>query len=605
MLYSNEVYLVNSSYGRVVDSDVLTLNEIDIESSLLEFNDRIHRDRVEGFRDRIFKLIDVALVYKHNDLNLLLERYDGLKVICRVSDVLFTDTRLVTITYNDGYNISVPRVDGSDSTYINYCVDEYDVASSLEGNSNDTTISNTIFDLLRTANITKGFVDKTDTREFEFRNRFFLNTDSLGKVMAYLDNCDIQSNRISYSSCHFCETTVTSGKNTSIKDCGEIYVCNPCYTTVEVTCDCCYSTIKLANRINTKTANGYASKVFQENEIDRVCSDCYELAINFCSRCRCVDMIDIDELREVEFKKNRLLNYYNNAKYRTIFSKRYCPSCADMTLNTYLTTPFNYRPLPREFTTKSDYSRFVGIESEVITESGSASDYVDEDRTIPKFFTVVEDGSLNEGGVEFVTTMPIIGDNVNIALDSLQEAIEDEWNTVDSSCGLHIHMNALDMGFVEIKSLLMIMSRIQYKLYESIPECRRDTSYAKEIDLSPLAISRIGSLSELVDSYYSMAETRISDQKYNDARYIGTNIHSRFYLGSIEFRYHEGVASSKPIKDWILFLNSIMTASKDLSSRPKLYSKIINSKFQSIDIIREVCGVSGADYIESKIDNNK
>jgi len=605
MLYSNEVYLVNSSYGRVVDSNVLTLNEIDIESSLLEFNDRIHRDRVEGFRDRIFKLIDVALVYKHNDLNLLLERYDGLKVICRVSDVLFTDTRLVTITYNDGYNVSVPRVDGSDSTYINFCVDEYDVASSLEGNSNDTTISNTIFDLLRTANITKGFVDKTDTREFEFRNRFFLDTDSLGKVMAYLDNCDIQTNRVTYNSCHFCECTVTSGKNTSIKDCGEVYVCNPCYTTVEVTCDCCYATIKLANRINTKTANGYASKVFQENELDKVCSDCYELAINFCSRCRCVDMVDIDELRGVEFQKTYLLNYYNDAKYRTIFSKRYCPSCADMTLNTYLTTPFNYRPLPREFTTKSDYNRFVGIESEVITESGSASDYVDEDRTIPKFFSVVEDGSLNEGGVEFVTTMPIIGDNVNIALDSLQEANEDEWNTVDSSCGLHIHMNALDMGFVEIKSLLMIMSRIQYKLYESIPECRRDTSYAKEIDLSPLAISRIGSLSELVDSYYSMAETRISDQKYNDARYIGTNIHSRFYLGSIEFRYHEGVASSKPIKDWILFLNSIMTASKDLSSRPKLYSKIINSKFQPIDIIREKCGVSGADYIESKIDNNK
>ena len=48
-----------------------------------------------------------------------------------------------------------------------------------------------------------------------------------------------------------------------------------------------------------------------------------------------------------------------------------------------------------------------------------------------------------------------------------------------------------------------------------------------------------------------------------------------------------------------------MTASKDLSNRPKLYNKIVNSKFQPIDIIREICGVGGADYIESKIDNNK
>ena len=34
-------------------------------------------------------------------------------------------------------------------------------------------------------------------------------------------------------------------------------------------------------------------------------------------------------------------------------------------------------------------------------------------------------------------------------------------------------------------------------------------------------------------------------------------------------------------------------------------NKIVNSKFQPIDIIREICGVGGADYIESKIDNNK
>lgn len=150
----------------------------------------------------------------------------------------------------------------------------------------------------------------------------------------------------------------------------------------------------------------------------------------------------------------------------------------------------------------------------------------------------------------------------------------------------------------------MIMTRIQYLLYESIPESRRETSYAREITMPINTISKIKSLSQLVDYYYSMADTDISDSKYNDARYIGTNIHARFYLGSIEFRYHEGTIKSKPIRDWILFLNKIMSTSKNLHNDNKLYSKILDYKSQPIDIIRDVAGVSGVDYIESKIDTN-
>jgi hypothetical protein len=165
-------------------------------------------------------------------------------------------------------------------------------------------------------------------------------------------------------------------------------------------------------------------------------------------------------------------------------------------------------------------------------------------------------------------------------------------------------MNALDMGFREIKSLLMIMSRIQNVIYDSIPSHRRDTSYAKVITMNPREIAKIDTLGHLITSYYGMADTIISDNKYNDARYIGTNIHARFYLGSIEFRYHEGTIRSNHIKEWIMFLNKIMSSSKSLYSNPKLYKKIIDTKFSALDIIRDITGISGAEYIESKIDNN-
>jgi hypothetical protein len=47
-----------------------------------------------------------------------------------------------------------------------------------------------------------------------------------------------------------------------------------------------------------------------------------------------------------------------------------------------------------------------------------------------------------------------------------------------------------------------------------------------------------------------------------------------------------------------------MSSSKSLYSNPKLYRKIIDTKLSALDIVRDITGISGAEYIESKIDNN-
>jgi hypothetical protein len=75
-------------------------------------------------------------------------------------------------------------------------------------------------------------------------------------------------------------------------------------------------------------------------------------------------------------------------------------------------------------------------------------------------------------------------------------------------------------------------------------------------------------------------------------------------MGTIEFRYHEGSTEARPIIDWIRFINRIMTASKNLHNNPKIYSKIISKTVNTIDIIKEISGVWGADYIERRINNN-
>ena len=114
----------------------------------------------------------------------------------------------------------------------------------------------------------------------------------------------------------------------------------------------------------------------------------------------------------------------------------------------------------------------------------------------------------------------------------------------------------------------------------------------------------MSNLTYLVNEYYKCANEVLTDNKYNDARYFGTNVHARFYLGTIEFRYHEGTVYSKPIREWIQFLNRIMTASTKLHKNPILCSKIISNKAPTMDILRDVTGVSGAEYIDRRINNN-
>tara|TARA_R100000655_G_scaffold104102_2_gene151025 strand:- start:165 stop:1349 length:1185 start_codon:yes stop_codon:yes gene_type:complete len=386
------------------------------------------------------------------------------------------------------------------------------------------------------------------------------------------------------------------------------YVCDKCYLTKYVDCDVCQQTDIISRVVDATRANNSASKsICEDAEVSICCNTCWDNFYKSCTRCKCIDYIDLDKVRNLDKSTELRLVYQkfkdNGSKYSHIFSRTYCHNCATLLLQQYLLNPFRGRDLPRKYGSKSEFNRFIGIESEVISEYDDADDY-ENNGYIPKYFSVVDDGSLNSGGVEFVTSRPIIGDEVDTALTSLEKVNLDEYNSVDESCGIHIHLNAVDFNFIEIKSLLMIMSRIQNAIYESLPEYRSDSNrYCRHIDMSATEIASIKTLPELVTRYYDLADSSINDNKYNEARYLGTNIHARFYMGTIEFRYHEGSIKSRPIKHWIRFLNKIMDASTELSNKPRLYSKIISKKTHALDILRDVTGMWGAEYIESRIDN--
>ena len=68
---------------------------------------------------------------------------------------------------------------------------------------------------------------------------------------------------------------------------------------------------------------------------------------------------------------------------------------------------------------------------------------------------------------------------------------------------------------------------------------------------------------EFVELWYE--DSGISREKYNDSRYHGLNLHARFYLGTIEFRYHSGTLNSEKIINWVKICNSIIETGMKLS----------------------------------------
>lgn len=600
MVYSNEVILCNTRYAMYVD--VNKCSDVDLQDlDTYNRSSAVHKQDYQTLSSRVSRIVDVlkvdsdSLANNKNPLGVLIETRNGDRILCRAVDLMYMSRSTMTMYLEH-------REDEGDvwDDYYIYVMGERYLFDDIYELSNFIQNSSKVLDSgLHEYIMSIDFVDKNDSRVK--CNRRYLRTAYSNVYKKIIRNSPNVS--YSYHSCKYCDSITTN----DMKEFLDYYICDKCYLTKYITCDVCHQE-DIISRVIDANRSGSANKesICEDANVSICCSTCWDNFYKSCSRCKCIDYIDLDSVRGLDNNEELRLVYQhfrdNASKYSNIFSRTYCHSCATLVLNQYLLNPFRGRELPRKYGSKSEFNRFIGIESEVISEYDDADDY-ESNGYIPKYFNVVDDGSLNGGGVEFVTSRPIIGDEVDTALTSLEKVNLDEYNSVDDSCGIHIHLNAVDFNFIEIKSLLMIISRLQPAIYESLPDYRGKNRYCRYIDMSVKQIANIKTLPELVTKYYDLADSSINDNKYNDARYLGTNIHARFYMGTIEFRYHEGSIKSRPIKHWIRFLNRIMDASTKLSNKPRLYSKIISKKTHALDILRDVTGMWGAEYIEGRIDN--
>ena len=206
------------------------------------------------------------------------------------------------------------------------------------------------------------------------------------------------------------------------------------------------------------------------------------------------------------------------------------------------------------------FKRMVGVEIETISPDEQGSDQ-------PSSWKRSSDGSIssdNGRGYEYIST-PMNGDHLFHRIDMITDYLRRNGFWVNRSCGLHIHIDARDLFYKELKGIMLVMKSFEKTVLSMMPDSRHTTNWCKPMKIDKSAIMKIHNDSDFIESWYDFCNEPPSSDKYNDSRYHGLNLHARVYLGTIEFRYHSGTNNPTKIKNWITICQSIVQKGIEIS----------------------------------------
>ncbi len=288
--------------------------------------------------------------------------------------------------------------------------------------------------------------------------------------------------------------------------------------------------------------------------------------------CDCCDKI-VSRLRDVEGKK--ICNECFIAKTGK------CNDCGDRFFNNHLISHnFQdycrdcYRNFNRTFHSinigqKKEYSksfnknpdkRFCGIEIECLNRSLNKNSFIKKE--LKEFrFSQGTDYSLSEGGVEF-RSVPMNGDLLFNSLESFGKALNEKCYRVNSTCGLHLHLE-VKQELEYLKKLYLFYLRFEDMFFNMLPKsrrsrkfCTRFKKYYKDTPKQILAVETLDKFKEMLyETKYYAGEIRSHG---NSKRYCWANLHSIFYRGTLEVRSHSGTVNPAKIINWIMIHQRVL-----------------------------------------------
>lgn len=118
---------------------------------------------------------------------------------------------------------------------------------------------------------------------------------------------------------------------------------------------------------------------------------------------------------------------------------------------------------------------------------------------------------------------------------------------VNDSCGLHVHMDAVDFTIDTWKNLALTYKHIERIIDSFMPVSRRNNRYCKTLrNIAAPRIANATTISEL-------------QQVFSHDRYHKLNLESYTRHNTVEFRQHSGTTNFTKMENWIRFISRMIT----------------------------------------------
>lgn len=360
--------------------------------------------------------------------------------------------------------------------------------------------------------------------------------------------------------CRNCDRSLCHSDKTSCKIC---FQCPKC-------CNC-----KFCIKCNTKV------RFYRDLDGCDKCSLCYN-----CGRCKCA-----------------LLKVFENAKAsRGQYLKRV--SKAELILkdgNTINEARVAFHTSSRLEHKINSLSRHLSVEMEIAglkpgyKEGLKDSPLAFSTRTMPINIAVekwrgqiVKDMSLPAYGFE-INTSPANGDRFIQQINEITTTLKNFNATCDNNydpnkrikcCGLHVHVDARDVGWEDLRRFLLLYEHLESAIYSMLPGYRRASHFSVPCGKRYGIIVR-ASIPSKNNAIKNLLKHNITRQVYGqtipargdkracreDARYSSVNLHQVFYRGTIEFRHMFGTVDPIEITNWAMLVGQIVDYSVSCSMK--------------------------------------
>ena len=184
-----------------------------------------------------------------------------------------------------------------------------------------------------------------------------------------------------------------------------------------------------------------------------------------------------------------------------------------------------------------------------------------------RVWKAMRDASLSDPFRHAEVVSPIL---VYTDLDLLQNivrALRVAGAKVDSTCGIHIHVDAARFGAKGLINLAKLVHQQEDLIVTALAiQQRRLESFTRKLPtafIDRLAEERPQTLDELNRLWYGRRNERPAH--YDSSRYHGCNLHSVWFRGTVEFRWFEATLHAGKVKAYVQFVLAL--AAKALNAK--------------------------------------